>query len=511
MSTPRRIDRRAGVLQTVMAASSPTRRAAGRAAPLVLVAVAAVALALPGVAHARRSWSHGGRLAGARELHTATLLGDGRALIVGGFGHGGALAGANTFDPSTHRFTRVSSMHTPRLAQTATRLPDGRVLVAGGFNAKSGYQSSAEIYDPAHNTWTPAASMATPRADQTATLLPLGRVLVTGGLNRQGALSSAEIYNPYTNSWSPAGSMHGARYHQTATLLPDHDVLVAGGERTHGKGTVALRTAEVYDPRTNRFTLTASMSRRRVNFTATRLASGKVLVAGGGTRAGGFTDTAELYDPATQRWSRAGRMSTPRGLDVAAALPHGRVLVAGGYNDCGAPTSTEVYDAARNRWSRSRDLRTGRANATATAYPDGQVLIAGGATYAGAVLRSSELYRPGAPDHTGPSICDLRVKPRSFRAGRRRRVALRYRLSERAQVTFHLARCTRVRKGECRRFRYVRGRLRARGRAGRDRTPLRGRLRRHTRRPGVYRLTARARDRRGNRGPKVSDDFVVRR
>ncbi|HEV8596816.1 MAG TPA: kelch repeat-containing protein, partial [Candidatus Dormibacteraeota bacterium] len=61
---------------------------------------------------------------------------------------------------------------------------------------------------------------------------------------------------------------------------------------------------------------------------AARLADGRVLVAGGGA----YTPTAELYDPATNRWTPTGSMSVDRYDFTATVLRDGRVLVVGGYS-----------------------------------------------------------------------------------------------------------------------------------------------------------------------------------
>ena len=92
----------------------------------------------------------------ARFRHTATLLNDGRVLVVGGNSATGALATAELFDPSTLTWTRAADMGTARYRQTATMLFDGRVLIAAGA-ADTYNLDSSEIYDPATDTWTPTS------------------------------------------------------------------------------------------------------------------------------------------------------------------------------------------------------------------------------------------------------------------------------------------------------------------------------------------------------------------
>src|SRR5262245_48072889 len=82
--------------------------------------------------------------------------------------------------------------------------------------------------------FAPTGSMGTMRSLHTATLLEDGRVLVIGGILNRGlsasiALGSAELWDPATGTFSPAGSLAVARGMHTATLLQDGRVLVAGG------------------------------------------------------------------------------------------------------------------------------------------------------------------------------------------------------------------------------------------------------------------------------------------
>src|SRR5439155_24346796 len=84
--------------------------------------------------------------------------------------------------------------------------------------------------------------------------------------------------------------------------------------------------------------------------TATGLADGRVLVAGGAASGVGATTAAEIYDPATRAWMAAAPMTTARGGHTATLLPNGRVLVAGGFGATRLATA-EIYDPAANSWA----------------------------------------------------------------------------------------------------------------------------------------------------------------
>jgi hypothetical protein len=84
-----------------------------------------------------------------RASHSAALLLDGMVLINGGsdlnnFGLPGFTA--ELFDPASGAFTTTASMATPRMFHTATLLSDGRVLVVGGLIDDVDVTASAELY-----------------------------------------------------------------------------------------------------------------------------------------------------------------------------------------------------------------------------------------------------------------------------------------------------------------------------------------------------------------------------
>src|SRR5205807_4207479 len=103
-------------------------------------------------------------------------------------------------DPTNGTWTVTSPMTIARKDHTATLLPNGKVLVVGGQpdSGNSIFLRTAELYDPATETWTSTGSLAVGRAEHTATLLADGKVLVAGGLNlpiSQYSLASAELYD----------------------------------------------------------------------------------------------------------------------------------------------------------------------------------------------------------------------------------------------------------------------------------------------------------------------------
>jgi len=394
-----------------------------------------------------------------------------------------------TWDPSTNSWSMVASLNKPRAAFAAVPLADGRVLVTGGVNAgvsnhwgdQGEHQSysSTYVYDPTHPSdgWTKSALLGTARSASIAAVLPDGRVLVAGGyyLSRQtgridtgpetvfaayrstpasvpmppgailansdpgtpiAALATAEVYDPATDQWSPTGPMRYARYGSEAVTLADGRVLVVGSSSSYGRWNDSYVTvddrvyesAEVYDPRTGRFSLTGNIPpidwsslplTGRSDFedllrspgTLVALADGGALLVGrtSGWSAGpswsGTLVRTLRFDPRSERWTEIDRSldredSAAKQIvqvvgghvshnAVAATLADGRVLVAGGERDtcgvdglCGetyvAIEAASLYDPATDTWTALPPMPEPRAGGAAVTLTDGSVLIVGG-------------------------------------------------------------------------------------------------------------------------------------
>jgi hypothetical protein len=179
-----------------------------------------------------------------------------------------------------------------------------------------------------------------------ATLLHDGRILVTGGFaDGDEFLADAELYDPARGRWDGALPMARPRLGHTATVLADGRVLVAGGERAVGilalvvpgvpAGAYARgRAAELFDPRLGVWTPTGAMAVHRSAPSATLLSDGRVLLAGGyDPEHNTQVATAELYDPAANSWRFTGSMGSARASQTAILMDDGGALVAGGVRD----------------------------------------------------------------------------------------------------------------------------------------------------------------------------------
>ncbi len=363
-----------------------------------------------------------GSMTTPRTGHTATLLPDGKVLIAGG-----GSATVELYDPSTGTFTPTAALTASKFIGSATLLPDGRVLLIEAFRMLTDpsdkmfhYTRNAELYDPSTGTVSATGNLIDGQAGYTATLLTNGNVLITGGSNTESTCCSKaanpELYDPSTQGFSLAGPYAdtGARseagaaglLYTRATLLPDGTVLIASES-----------AAEIFDPASNTFRLTASMTAEAyfgnsfkpdtiTGRAATLLLNGKVLLTGGSPGEGDFDtgygtlNSTELYDFLRGRFTQTGDMTAARSSHAVTLLTDGTVLITGGFSNLGSTPVAELYSPGTGTFFVAGKMEWVRVFHQATLLSDGRVLISGGSQLRSPlqkdeqVFASAELYTP---------------------------------------------------------------------------------------------------------------------
>lgn len=212
---------------------------------------------------------------------------------------------------------------------------DGSILAAGGV------QTAAQRYLPALEEWEVVGVAPPSLPFGQVTALADGRLLYTGGIGPDGQPSSqAALLDPANLSVQFLTTLTPRAGH-TATLLADGRVLVAGGFQaidptdllTLFGGLTA--TTEIFDPKSGTFAPGPTMLEPRALHSATRASDGRVLIAGGLTllpivNVPTVSNTAYRFDPSSGSFGLPSFFKGPRLLHAACALENGRVLLAGG-------------------------------------------------------------------------------------------------------------------------------------------------------------------------------------
>jgi len=297
-----------------------------------------------------------------------SFLSDGRLFSAGGTlqydpFHG--LPDTLIFDPTTQQWIYTTDwMNYGRWYPTLVTLGDGRIFAVSGLDVNGNLAVVPEIYDPSKDTWTkyqPCSPFSlyahlfllsngklfysgacfgnnngiSPRiltlptnftqpiaetpvnglrdidfSNQAASLLlpPAQdqKVMIIGGGNNGTATNRVDIVNlnAATPTYTAGAPLNFARMHHNAVILPDRTVFVCNGSSQEENGNQASRTAEIYNPATNTWTVgeTATVT-RLYHSIAVLLPDGRVATGGGNPQRvnepGGYDELRlEIYSPA---------------------------------------------------------------------------------------------------------------------------------------------------------------------------------------------------------------------
>lgn len=273
----------------------------------------------------------------------------------------------------------------------ALLMANGEVLAIG--------QQKAATYNFTTTRWSATAAPPLVLTDDSRLVnLANGTVLLTGGANYNYLVAAsgfpyvglpsveAMTYDPHTGTWTKQAKMHEQHRQHSMNALADGRVLVAGGRTralSPNGAEFTVANTEIYDPATNGWAGAAPMHQPRYDHQAVLLPDGRVLVAGGSyaeTKGTVVTVTtlnsAEIYNPQSDTWETIAPMATPRVGYSLTILLDGTVLAVGGAGS--ALTSAERYDPDQQRWLPTSNLSVGVRNHTATCLANGNVVLAGG-------------------------------------------------------------------------------------------------------------------------------------
>ena len=277
----------------------------------------------------------------------AILLGTGKVALLGGDldNHGTVATQIEVWDPRDGTSTYVGDLKTLHGDwSTSVPLPDGRIFLFGG----AGW-GDPELIDPA--TWTteviPFPGGA--RGGGALAALPSGNVVIAGGTNGMIALGDRWIYDwqskVFTLITGVDGPLAYPRADPGSVVLKDGRWVILGGGGDFGQP--GLTSVEIYaSPDGHRLAVTQGAT-GFVSGSTTLLTDGRVLLVGGAS-VSGFSTTGvpntRVYDPSSGTARNGQSLAVGRSAHTATRLADGRVLIAGGSTGQGALASTEILE-----------------------------------------------------------------------------------------------------------------------------------------------------------------------
>jgi N-acetylneuraminic acid mutarotase len=241
--------------------------------------------------------------------HAAEVL-DGSLYLLGGL-DGGA-GQMQIYDVHANLWT-VGPELPFRAGSSASALIDGKIYVGGGIDGSSTIGDAA-VYDPATGRWSSIASMPEPRnhaasgTDGVRWYVFGGRGPGSGDANVvANGFADVQVYDPATDTWTVSGSGPDApaplpvgRGGMGKAAFVDGRFYVIGGETLDGPGANengVYDRVDIYDPGTNVWTEGPPLARPRHGIFPIVVGTRRILVAGGGDRAGASaSDVLEILD-----------------------------------------------------------------------------------------------------------------------------------------------------------------------------------------------------------------------
>lgn len=357
------------------------------------------------------SFSAAPALNAPRAQHTATTLPDGRVLVTGGTDGNSIYFGSEVFDPVANAWTPVQStmnvngFNSARQLHTATLMSNGRVLIAGGLGADAPNQfsalSSCFVFDPASDTFTQTGSMPQGRGWHHAVALPNGHVLVAAGLNDQMAtIKSSATYDPASGQWQAAGSS-GAHTHGALVTVGQQTILAGGTDITYTNNgpqlnALAAPVTERFDAQARTFGQAPNNVGDRIFYSGEASSAGKALFAGGlGIQGQNLvpTDTTEVYDPSQNTFAPGTPMSVARyGAEIAEIGTSGDMLIVGGVAGQANTAVCEIFQMSSYTVVGQANMAEARVDHKAVTLKDGRIMVIGGVDDYGNALDSCEFF-----------------------------------------------------------------------------------------------------------------------
>ncbi|MEO0650022.1 MAG: kelch repeat-containing protein [Planctomycetota bacterium] len=347
--------------------------------------------------------------------HRATALADGRVLLSGGSSSNlesnlnATSDRLELYDVEKEAFYPANGALTqPRIEHTATLLDDGRVLIVGGFNLIGDPLDTAEIFDPATGLSTPTQDLPAVRARHSATRLGDGRVLVVGGLSffdpafgiLPGAISpQTYLFDPAAGQWSNGPLLPDATTGCGLSTLPDGDALITGGlifdDPGSGLTTITTDLCYRFDTANDQLIPEPDLDTASTRHGQLTLDDGRVLIVGGLDVFG----TSETILRRTELWSSQSGFTATGDLVIGRYAPElaqtsdASLIVGAGLNNGLGVATLERSVTGGDFWFSLGNSLLPRPRGTLTPVEGSErVLITGNA--GGASNAAAELLRP---------------------------------------------------------------------------------------------------------------------
>ncbi|XP_016845688.1 kelch-like protein diablo [Nasonia vitripennis] len=224
----------------------------------------------------------------------------------------------------------------------------GKLYKFGGFKVMRRSELhlwSVAVFKPGRNAWNELQPMIIKRRESGAVSLNT-YLYVCGGWTGDEITNSVERYSVSRRAWELISPMRERRCAPAVVVFEDCIYAIGGVGRRTRSDDVYLDTVEVYNLRTQEWTILPARMKTKRSSCAAAVLNGKIYVCGGWHHPNAL-NVVEMFDPRLRTWSTVESMNKGRKQFLVVAYL-GKLWAIGGAR---GEAWVEVYDPRENRWS----------------------------------------------------------------------------------------------------------------------------------------------------------------
>ena len=222
------------------------------------------------------------------------------------------------------------------------------VLFCGGKDGVSGMHDDCLVYDPSADEWSEHSRMSGPRYEAASAAVG-NTMFVMGGIGE----SSVEFINAARKGakWQSGPSLPAVTARACAAGVDSDTIILSGG---HGNGSAgSVRSAHMLSASKGKWIELAEMNHPRRDhacvFVEFETTSG-VLVTGGLGEGDEVLDSAEFFDLKTRKWTLTSSLKQGR-TEHSMSVVYGIPTVIGGIREGVFLSSLEQFDKSSSSWN----------------------------------------------------------------------------------------------------------------------------------------------------------------
>jgi N-acetylneuraminic acid mutarotase len=276
-------------------------------------------------------------------------------------------------------WTPTSMTNVPAERSGHTAVWTGSEMIVWGGSGTSGFFNSGGRYNPSTDSWTATSTINAPTARSGHTAVWTGSEMIVWGVVNTGGR-----YNPITNSWAATSSNNAPADRGRHTAVWSGSEMVSWGGCNGGFCINSLNTGGRYNPSSDSWTATTTVSAPAGRAVHTAVWSGSEMIVWGGcinntNLCNQLSNTGGRYNPSSDSWTATSTTGAPAGRNYHTAVWTGNEMIVWGGRSPFESNDGGRYDPSTNSWTATTTNNAPSArDQHAAVWTDSEMIVWGG-------------------------------------------------------------------------------------------------------------------------------------